>query len=348
MKTSLLLISTFLIWAVGYTQITVVNSDMPASGDTIYYGISNISGFNPSQTGPAYVWDFSTLSPISHRSDTFLTVFQTPVAYNVIFNFLVANLACINQTPPSLGIGITVTESYDFFKNTSSNYRKAGFGAQINGIPTPIKYDNPELYYTFPLNYNNTDSSTSTYGLTIPTYGYFGQKINRKYFVDGWGTLIIPYGTFQVLRVKTTINISDTIFSESLQFGYTINRPTSYEYYWIANNLHGHALKVSQTGMLYSAEYLDSLYYTSISDSPLNSAIEIFPNPAETFIHIKNCNPESKVLISLIDFSGKLIFEKQLNQSECNINTSDIPAGFYFLKTTSSFGNKIYKLTIIH
>ena len=348
MKYFYLLVLGIMLSGNGFSQITVTDADMPAAGDTILYGLSNVSGFDPALTGPTYTWDFSTLLPTSYRADTFLTVFQTPIAYNVIFNPLVANLACINQTPPSFGAGITITGYYDFLKSNSSFYRKEGFGAQINGVATPIKYDNPELYYAFPLNYNNTDSSVSSYGLPIPTYGYFGETISRKYLVDGWGTLIIPYGTFQVLRVKVTINNTDTIYSDAFQIGYTINRPTSYEYYWIPNNLRGHALKVTKSGMNYSAEYLDSTIYTSINNPHLNSSVEIFPNPAETYINVKSNNSENLKSISIKDLSGKLIFEKQLTATECTIPVADIPAGFYIVETSTKQGSKIQKLIIIH
>jgi hypothetical protein len=329
-------------------QIAVDQNDMPSSGDTIRYDISNVSSFDPLQTGASFTWDFSTLSALSYRTDTFLTISQTPVVYNVVFNFLVANLACINQTPPTLGVGITLTDYYDFLKKASSNYSKVGFGASINGVTTPIKYDFPELYYAFPLNYNGTDSSTSSYGTTIPSYGYYGQTINRKYIVDGWGTLIIPCGTFPVLRVKTIINITDTIFSESFQMGYNIVRPTAYEYYWIAKKLPGHALKISQSGTVYSAEFLDSLNNMSVNNSDFCSSIKIFPNPASIYFTIQNQGAKSLITISLTDLSGKQVFEKELYETKCVIPVTDIPSGFYLLKMTSKSGSKTEKLAIIH
>lgn len=330
-----------------FSQITVDQNDMPASGDTIYYGISNVPGFNPSETGISYFWDFSALSALSHRSDTFLTVYQTPAVYNVIFNPLVANLACINQTPPALGSGLTITDYYDFFKKNSSYYQKVGFGAKINNIPTPVKYDNPEIYYSFPLNYGNSDSSVSSFNLSVPGFGYFGQTINRKYIVDGWGTLTVPFGTFNVLRVKTTINVTDTLYLDTLMFGYTINRPTSNEYYWIANSLQGHVLKISQNGMVYSAEFLDSLN-TSVKTHDVTSSVEIFPCPATSVVSIITPFSGQRTDITVYDIFGKQFKHNTVYNSSYQLGVSELPSGIYFVEIRSESENVTKKLSVIH
>lgn len=345
MKNKLLTLPLLFYSFIVYTQITVDQNDMPSSGDTIYYGVSGIPGFDPNQTGTAQTWDFSFLIPVTHRSDTILTVFQTPAVYNVVFNPLIANQAYINQTPPSFGGGITISEYYDFFKKSSTYYRKAGFGAMINSVPTPVKYDNPEIHYTFPLNYGTTDSSASSFGITIPGYGYFGQTINHKFFADGWGTLIIPYGTFNTLRVKATINITDTIFSEALQMGTTITRPTSYEYYWIAKNLDGHAIKVTQNGMAYSAEYLDSLSYTGVNNNN-NIAINIFPVPASDYLYVTNNNFDFTE-ITVFDITGKTVISQQSNLKFVKIPVNSLKEGVYVLKAETSTGALYRRFSII-
>ena len=326
-------------------QITVGQNDMPSAGDTIYYGTSNVSNFDPLLTGPSYTWDYSNFNALTHRADTFLTIAQTPIVYNVVFNLLIANLACINQSPPSLGVGITVSDYYDFLKKSSSGYKKIGFGASINGINTPVKYDSPELYYTFPLHYNDVDSSTSSYGMTIPTYGYYGQTIKRKYLVDGWGTLIIPYGTFPVLRVKVTLNVSDTIFFENFQFGQNITRPVSYEYYWIANNLNGHALKISKNGMLNTAEYLDSLTYTNVNISHLEPEVKMYPSPATDKVFFDLDGTEYN--ISINNLMGEMVFHAKTSDKLFAIKTEQFPVGLYIVEVQNKLHRYTMKLVVI-
>ena len=74
-------------------QITVGQNDMPSAGDTIYYGTSNVSNFDPLLTGPSYTWDYSNFNALTHRADTFLTIAQTPIVYNVVFNLLISKLS---------------------------------------------------------------------------------------------------------------------------------------------------------------------------------------------------------------------------------------------------------------
>lgn len=348
MKTSLLFLLNII--SIGlFSQITVDQNDMQVSGDIVYYGVSNVQGFDPAKTGTSYIWDFSTLLALTHRSDTILTVFQTPSVYNVVFNPLIANQAYINQTPPSFGGGITITDYYDFYKKSSTYYRKAGFGAMINSVPTPVKYDNPEIFYTFPLNYNNQDSSVSSFGITIPGFGYFGQTINHKYLVDGWGTLSIHYGTFPVLRIKATINITDTIYYDAYSFGTTINRPTSYEYYWIAKNLQGHALKITQQGMGYSAEFLDSLTYSNNVQFIENDFdVKIFPNPANSEITIQNNFKNFPVNISIKDNLGRVVFENEINTNVSKIDASDIKPGYYFVEIKNKQSKMVRNISIVH
>src|SRR6185369_9997600 len=68
----------------------------------------------------------------------------------------------------------------------------------------------------------------------IPNFGYYRKQQTRTNEVDGWGTLITPFGTFNTLRVKSTLNITDSIYLDTLGFGLTIPRQTIVEYKWLA------------------------------------------------------------------------------------------------------------------
>ncbi|NSW45235.1 MAG: T9SS type A sorting domain-containing protein [Bacteroidales bacterium] len=325
-----------------FAQITITQTDLPTVNDTIYYKMGIINNFDSNVTGANVVWDFSQVSFNNQRADTIISVTSTPIVYNVIFNFTIANLAFINQTPPSLGVGITVSDYYDFYKKTSSYYRKAGFGATINGVQTPVKYDYPELYFKLPLTYGTTDSSVSSYGLSIPNYGYYGQTINRKHIADGWGTLITPFGTYNAIRVKETVNITDTIFSESMNFGYTINRPVSYEYYWLANGMKGHVVKITKNGPsnIIEVRYDPLLFVNNLS----NTDIYVFPNPAANQLFI-NQLPEGVKHIALTNILGQVCFNSQSIEKNIMLNISTLPNGIYFIEIKTSKG--CFKKTIV-
>lgn len=313
-------------------QITITQYDLPSVNDTLHFKIGNISNFDPNVTGADQTWDFSMITLSNERVDTIIPVTSTPLVYNAIFNFTVANLAYINQSPPSLGIGITVSDYYDFYKKSSSYYRKAGFGATINNIPTPVKYDNPELYFALPLTYGTSDSSISKYGFTLPNYGYYGQTIYRKHEADGWGTIITPYGSYNAIRVKATVNIIDTIYNESSGLGYTLNRPISYEYYWLSNGLKTHVAKITQHGRIYTIEILYNP--VNYANSNIIDNISIAPNPVKDYLYI-NSLPEGTKSISLFNTLGQTILQKETTKNNFIVNLTSISNGIYELKIVS-------------
>ncbi len=345
MKNVVSLFLLLFIYSETIGQITITQNHLPSVNDTIHYKIGTLSSFDPDTTGENYTWDFSQVSANNERADTIISVTQTPVAYNVVFNFLIANQAYINQTPPSLGVGITVSDYYDFFKKASNYYRKAGFGATINGVQTPVKYDNPELYFKLPLTYGTTDSSVSSYGLSIPSYGYFGQTIKRVHVADGWGIIHTPFGTYNTIRVKHVIDIKDTIFNESLNYGFTITRPRSYEYYWLTDSpIRTYAAKVYKMGMANTIEffYNPTTYISSIENFP----ISIFPNPCHQNLFIVNSAEELPfVMYSTL---GKLVRYGILHNGTNKISTADLSDGLYFFKVWHKDQCKILKLVIKH
>ncbi|GAB4453312.1 MAG: hypothetical protein Fur0028_08790 [Bacteroidales bacterium] len=341
----LFFIFSFCISIQAFAQITITQYDLPTVNDTIFYKTGNINNFDPNLTGANTTWDFSQLSLNNQRSDTIISVTSTPVVYNVVFNFTIANLAFINQSPPQIGGGLTVSDYYDFYKKSSTYYRKAGFGATINGVQTPVKYDNPELFFKLPLTFGTSDSSISSYGMQIPNNGYYGQTIYRKHEADGWGTIITPYGTYDAIRVKETVNITDTIFSAQFNFGYTINRPTSYEYYWLTNGLKSHVAKVTKSGAINNIEirFEPATYINNIEDEQL----KIFPNPVSENMIIRNLPTGHKTLI-LVNALGQKFMDCTTLENEIHLNTSHFPCGMYYLIVFSERYSSKQKVVIQH
>lgn len=232
---------------------------MPDVGDTIRLSNAAIlTGFDPSSTGPDYYWDFTTLEPQNQVVEGYVSTQSTPFLYQIIFNTNVANLASpiagINFLP-----GFEVTEAYIFYKESNTNYVRAGYAATIAGVPVPMKFDLPELLYTFPLEASSpADSSSSNYSLSFPGIGYFSIDRKRVNVVDGWGTIATPFGNFNTLRVRSTVYEYDSLYIDSIQFGTPINRIYT-EYKWIASGHSIPVLTITQEGPLTTAQYIDTV-----------------------------------------------------------------------------------------
>ncbi len=240
-------------------QITITRDDMPNIGDTIRLSNAAIlTGFDPSLTGPGYNWDFTGLEPQTQVVEGYVSPQSTPFLYQIIFNQSVASIAS-----PINGIdflpGFEVTDAYIFYKESNSNYVRAGYGITLAGIPVPMKFDQPELLYTFPLQATSlADSSSSSYSLAFPGIGYFSIDRKRVNVVDGWGTLSTPFGSYNTLRVKSNVNEYDSIYIDSIQFGAPVNRFYT-EYKWLANGYSIPVMTITQEGPVVTVQYIDTV-----------------------------------------------------------------------------------------
>lgn len=281
-------------------QITISSSDLASAGDT--FRISNgmiTSAIDPVPTGPNSTWDFSFLQPVSQDVDSFRTVASTGSTYalyfaDVAFNSNRSNQAKKGELPVSgipLG-GVSITDIVSFFYKSSSEYRQTGYGASINGIGVPIGFNDKDRIYALPLNFSDTDVDDSDFSVSIPNLGYYGHQQTRETEVDGWGTLITPFGTFNTIRVKAVINSVDTLYADSLGFGFSIPSAST-EYKWLAQNGGIPMLQINTTSSMFGGEVISAVIYRdSVRD--LTSSIyelnpvsfNIFPNPASDLITV--------------------------------------------------------------
>jgi len=80
-------------------------------------------------------------------------------------------------------------------------------------------------------------------------------------------------------------------------------------------------------------------YATEISEID-NNSFEIYPNPANNFIVIENTNAEKA---SILDITGKLIKEINLNNDKTIIDISDLNQGVFFVKIENNIQKLIVK-----
>ena len=274
-------------------QITIGVADMPSAGDTVRFQNTTTTA-DMADTGPAHLWDFSNLVPGVEGADTMVTVGSTPILYQFFFNNALLypqQKADFAMRGVSIGIqGFTLNELFDYYKSNSTGYRNVGFGAKLNGLPTSVQRDPVDWIYRFPMNYGNTDSSASHFQVSLPTLGFFGQDQMRRNEVDGWGTLILPADTFQVLRVRSRIARTDTIYISQFGFGLSLPEPETIEYKWIAAGMDAPVLQVTTVGGVNTVVrfYYDPEDITTGIVAPEAAAVlQAWPNPANNLLHLE-------------------------------------------------------------
>jgi len=317
-------------------QISILSSDMPVAGDTIRKSVLYTDeGFDFSQTGENFEWDYSTLGFLVQQVDTFANPTEAPIFYQVVFiPVLVTNLA--RKLSEFTWIpGFEVTDVYNFYKNSQSDFRDVGFGFTVAGIPVPLKYSQPDLIYQFPVEYGNVDSSNSGYVIDLGIAYVSGWK-KRKNTADGWGLLKTPYGEFEVLRIKTDLVTFDSIYIDSLGMGIPVTRNIT-EYKWLGKNSAIPLLEVTIEGLLTTVQYRDSVRnpYAGIGQIVSSEKnYRIFPVPACDWIYIdaENQASHTNYFVTLLNVRGQnMIQPVRFDNGTVKINVGSIPSGVYFV-----------------
>ena len=322
-------------------QITITNADMPSPEDIINTSTGlNIDFINYEETGENHIWDFSQLIPVTQTADTFISILDVPIFVALYFGDKSNLVKKDNTTIPIPDLPIT--KQYSFFNNTSASYNNAGVLYTISGLPIPLKYNSSDVIYKFPLEYGNAGSSFADYEFGVDDFGYIKKEINRSNIVDGWGTLTTPYGTFDVLRLKSEVVEFDSIYVDSLGIGLPLYREYT-EYSWLANNQKIPLLKITSSFGGAIVTYVDSLRFPSaINNNIAVNDVMVFPNPTTHFVNISlDLFSASDVLVEIIDSNGNNVANKSVkNQKSGKIDFKmdlqqiGLKSGVYFLKIT--------------
>lgn len=349
------------------TPITITASDMPNENDSVLVSVnSTVGASDPLLTGANYNWDYSSLMPTTQQFEKF----DAPQTFTSPFNFLFnpgnTSYGRNNYEFASIALpgGTQISAAYDFFKETTSQFKQIGAGYTVNGIPIPFLYAPVDVIYTFPMNHLNTDSCNYKYGLNIPGLGYYGQSGHRVNQVDGWGTLTTPFGTFQTLRVKSSINAVDTIFYNSFGFGTKITRPLKYEFKWLATGMKIPILKIDANVVggnisVSAVRYIDSSradvpQVGIVEDAKNNLELTVFPNPcvndvmlqynlaSTSFVKISITNLVGKTLVDIVDGTQKIgLHRKSISIADCHLSP-----GIYFLNLQTNNCTEIQKIVV--
>lgn len=222
-----------------YAQIQITQANMPSINDTFRYSVSVGSNLDFKQTGANYHWDYSALSLNTQDVYKFQALTSTPYA---TLAFTGMPLGAIGyKIADSLGAGqFAFKNLYNFFEKKSSGWRAVGTGYTLSVLPIPAGgvYSDADEVYTFPLNYNDKDSTTfavtTVLGNQFVQLGTLKQKGYRLNFVEGWGTITTPYGTnINCLKIKSIIFEIDSLKISTPAFN--VGFPTTrVEYKWLS------------------------------------------------------------------------------------------------------------------
>ncbi len=351
-------------------QVVIDNTDMAVAGDTFRVSLTTFAptGTDLAITGANTTWDYSGLQYTSQDVDSFLATSATASLYalyfiNSPFNPNRASVASRGLDLSAAGGAVPVSDVYNFYYASSSLYQQVGFGANISGLTTPIAYGNKDKIYNFPVSFGDADSSDSDYTLSVPGIGYIEGQQHRVNNVDGWGSLTTPLGTFNTIRVVSELTGQDSLYLDTLGFGFSFPRNKTREYKWLAQYSGIPELQINTT-VLGGTEIISSIRYRDIYRDTTTSvglnnnlaaefSANLFPNPSadgNCFLKVNNSSSE-KIKVQVYSITGALLLnvDKSLDNNSSNtiqlLELNALAAGMYRISVVA--GNNSTQLSWI-
>ncbi len=355
-KKNILVIFTLLAATMSLpAQIIITNATFPAVGDSLKTATDLApTGIALTAPGGPQTWDYTSLKPSTRQ----VTVFQPAANGSAAASFPGAELVAIS--------GVGAETYYDVSASALSILGLTGSGlggGLLDGIA--LKYAPPLPERRAPLAFFDIYQSTSNAtiavsvaaipggildSLGIPS-GLFDSirlriNLQRLEVVDGFGTLAIPGGVYDVLREKRTdftsigvdvhtflgwVDISTILGGQLPGFG----TDTTYTHQFLSNATKEPIAIVTLDPMQSFAtqvEYKD-LGITSAVRPVANekNQVVVSPNPVsnEATFDLKNI-PSGKYTLRLFDPNGQNVFAKELTSDHESVSLESLSSGIYF------------------
>jgi hypothetical protein len=296
----------------GTAQFVITSEDLPQGGTT--YDLSRGTTFSLGEldvTGEEVTWDFSgiieldeaqqTPSDIGDASFTALLVFNSSFNPDYVSDYFVS----VDVPDVGIDLGLPFDGFNQFFATSGEFYGVTGMGISSGGFDLPLAYSDIEEHFPLPFSYGMTYEGTSAFGLDIPDTFAFSEDQSRSAEADGYGTLVLPDDTFEVLRVRTELTAANTISTEltgEIEFD---REEVIYE--WWAEGMGYPVLSITTAfGLPVNVTYYsESDNPDGISELVVNAPSMVYPTPATRGAEIHLEGVSSNDLVQLFDATGR-------------------------------------------
>ncbi len=300
------------------------------------------------QAGENQVWTLAGWEAANSAVETYVPITQAPSLYQFFFNtpFLYPSNVSTHGLEVAAGdigaeLPIEITDAFAFFRNDANGYYATGNAFSLQGLPIATPNAVVERIYPWPLEYGLEFSGEGSYLTNLLGFGAYGQDSERSGIVDGWGTFEGPYGNFDVLRMRTEIQITDTINIEQLGGGQSIQRPLQVNYTWISPEREGPIMEISLINdQIFSARLMVDGINLRTEENLFEQGLSIYPNPSPDGFQVIWPGIEP-LQIQLFDAHGKLVYSG--SQTGHYFSRNNLPAGLYlvhFSRNGEALGSK--------
>ncbi len=359
MRTILLTFTISLLSLFSFSQITVTDIDLLDAGDYVYLAEDYNPSINLGGTGQNQNWDFSSLQNNDYYKLDAISPNGTP------FEQFYSNANLVIEDEGDL----------IYINKSASGLHMLGIGDSVFQqpamvIPLPLSYgasftDGPTLVLDSLIGGPMVNILLTSQGLSasLLTFGaaHVADSISIKldltteFNVDAEGSLTLPMGVFDALRVKverlTSTDIAvyciDTNSGANsgwypLPFG---NGDVETGYQWYSNSakftlvdLFLDSIGNQDGSVTFLTNSLTSINPLSLDD------IQVFPSPSSDYIKI-NSSKNELILARLLDVNGKEITNFNFFGSK-EFNMSEFSKGIYFLELKTNDGSIVKKVIL--
>jgi len=310
--TLLLFFTTILL--TGQSVITASEGN-PQIGDMYEIATSTINAGMQGSGGANVIWNFSTISETAVNTIEFVDPATT--GFGTSF--------------PNANRAYGQAGNWDMIKVDSDSFSRVG--VVVSGFPIP--YSDMQNQYFWPMTFGsvNSDNFSATWfnGVTFNRSGVITTD------VDGYGDLILPWGTVEdVLRVKIIEDYQDTYTGGMIDYDSEI-------YIWFKEGIHYPIMTLSTLSAnglpQTSSSFMKGSSVGIFNPPTIFENVEIFPNPTSSFTTLSiDLKEKQQVNIAVVDLLGREILK--VNNSnlapgshDFTIDLSGIEKGIYLIKS---------------
>lgn len=351
-----------------YGQTTVTNAYFPIAGDTLFTAIDDMpEGITVSAAGGDQTWNFSNLTADVTRE----RVVQDAAVGEGAAQFPSASLL-INQATGAEG----------YYQSTDTEFGIIGYFGEDplgQGIQVDAPFDPAYVERWAPLNFFDLNENESSLFFTVAVDDIPGNifdnlpispdsirvRVNtdRTDLVDGWGSLSIPGGTYDVLREKRTeardvrleakigflpwADVTD-IALEALPID-ELGEQTLVTYTFWSNEAKEPIAILNvdpEDETVNTVEFKYNGVISSVAASPqLAPSVLVYPNPAITFTNFEfNHLEPGYYRLDIMNVAGSKVWSKPYyigRNRTVKVDISDLRRGVYLYALQDEQGNRI-------
>lgn len=222
-----------LLPGIAFAQISITSNDAFAligSSQVVETDTSGSMAINVGSAGANQSWDLTGVSVQGYNvSNHFITPQGTPFETD----FPSANFVnSITDSSGNGGIGEIII--YNYMEVTPSQYATLGGGLEIPGLDTSyVLYESDDVA-PLPLTYNSQWISTESDTFGDPAIFAIIDLDTTLNNVDGWGTLQLPIGNFNCLRIRANNRYTElTVIGGQIQ---SVSITNTIAYTWLSKD----------------------------------------------------------------------------------------------------------------